>query len=111
MKITKRQLRQIIRENILLEDSNILGLTPELKDFFVQNGISADQHELLAAMADEWYHNEGGFMNRDHQDAQMRYEDKMGFDEFEDFMFQASKIYGKAWKKYDAAEFDRRNRR
>ena len=107
MKITKRKLRSIVRESILLE-SNELGLIPELEDFFIQNNIPPEEHQLLAAMADEYYHNEGGFYHRTHQDAQMRYEDQMGFDEFENLMYKASKIYGRAWRKHDAAEFDRR---
>ena len=103
MKITKQKLRKIIQESILNEGPRRVA---GLKDLFAEFGVARKDHKLMKDMVEEWYHNEGGFFHGPHQSAQMRFEDQMGPDVFEDLMVKGSKLYRVAWRKWDARQFD-----
>ena len=105
MKITERQLRRIVRESILNENHGPRRVAG-LKDLFVEFGVARKDQKLMKDLVEEWYHNEGGMYHGPFQDAQMRFEDQMGPDVFEDLMVQGSKLYGVAWRKWDARQFD-----
>lgn len=114
MKVTKKRLTQIIHETIigdygkknLIESRRGPTRIAGLKDLFVEFGISPKDHKLMKSMVEEWYHNEGGFYHGPHQDAQMRFEDQMGIDVFENLMARGSKLYSSAWRKWNARQFD-----
>ena len=106
MKIKKRQLRRIIRESILNESQGPTRV-PGLKDLFAEFGVARKDQKLMKDLVEEWYHNEGGMYHGPFQDAQMRFESQMGKDVFEDLMERGSKLYGSAYRKWDARRFDK----
>jgi len=105
MKITKYQLRKVVRKTILGEShgpTRVAGL----KDLFIEFGMPRKEHRLLKDMVESWYHNEGGFYHGPEQDAQMRFEAQMGKDVFTDLMTRGSRLYAAAWRRWDARQFD-----
>jgi len=105
MKITKRQLRRVIREAVQKLNEGPTRVAG-LKDLFIEFGVPRKEHKLMKDMVESWYQNEGGFYHGPEQDAQMRFEDQMGKDVFTDLMVRGSKLYAAAWRKWDARQFD-----
>ena len=105
MKITRRQLQRIIREEVkriteIQQPKVIRGLTK----LFSDQGIPRKQHDTLRSYLETLYNE--GFPDYEEENLVAELEGSLGIEKFNELTKLGLKLVTQAWRRADARAFD-----